>query len=55
MRTTAVGLGVEAMSLGKKSRVKFVVDAGMRTTAVGLGVEAMSLGLDFCSQDLLCL
>ncbi|KAF8096389.1 hypothetical protein N665_0309s0016 [Sinapis alba] len=31
--------------LGKKSRVKFVVDAGTGTTAVGLGVAAMSLGL----------
>ncbi|KAJ4901109.1 D-cysteine desulfhydrase 2 [Raphanus sativus] len=31
--------------LGKKSRVKFVVDAGTGTSAVGLGVAAMSLGL----------
>ncbi|CAH2045422.1 unnamed protein product [Thlaspi arvense] len=31
--------------LGKKSPVKFVVDAGTGTTAVGLGVAAMSLGL----------
>ncbi|KAL0737563.1 hypothetical protein Bca4012_013773 [Brassica carinata] len=38
--------------LGKKSRVKFVVDAGTGTTAVGLGVAAMSLGLGFVPQDL---
>lgn len=37
--------------LGKKSRVKFVVDAGTGTTAVGLGVAAMSLGLGFVEQD----
>ncbi|CAH8360950.1 unnamed protein product [Eruca vesicaria subsp. sativa] len=31
--------------LGKKRRVKFVVDSGTGTSAVGLGVAAMSLGL----------
>lgn len=37
--------------LGKKSRVRFVVDAGTGTSAVGLGVAAMSLGLGFVEQD----
>lgn len=40
--------------LGKKSRVKFVVDAGTGTSAVGLGVAAMSLGLGLCSIRLIC-
>lgn len=40
--------------LGKKSRVKFVVDAGTGTSAVGLGVAAMSLGLGFVHKDFLC-